>query len=182
MPVWQQEGVRPARPPPPLDPPALEALALRYVERFATTQGRLAAYLARKLRERGWDGPAAADPAGVAARMAALGYVDDRAFAEARGRALARRGYGAGRVSQALRAAHVGAADAAPVVEESRDAAHDSALAFARRRRFGPFATAPADPRTRDRQVAAMLRAGHGFALARRIVDAAPGDVPEPDG
>ncbi len=171
----------PARsPPPPLDIAALEALALRYVERFATTQGKLAAYLARKVRERGWSGPAA-DSAAIAARMAALGYVDDRAYAEARARSLTRRGYGARRVSQALRAAHVAEGDAAPVVEESREDAFAAALALALRRRFGPFAAAPADERSRRRQIGAMLRAGHSFSLAKRIIDASPGEILEPD-
>ena len=64
-------------------------MALRYVERFATTRGKLAAYLSRKIRERGWAGEPI-DPAIVAERMATLGYVDDRLFAEARARSLAR--------------------------------------------------------------------------------------------
>ncbi len=166
------------RTPPPLDAAALDNLALRYVERFATTRGKLADYLRRKVRERGWSGPAL-DPVSVAERMAGLGYVDDRAFAEARARSLARRGYGARRVSQALREAHVEEADAAEAIEQSDAAAFDSALALARRRRFGPYATAPADERQRERQIAAMLRAGHSFALARRIVTAAPGEVPD---
>ncbi|KTW08260.1 RecX family transcriptional regulator, partial [Sphingomonas sanguinis] len=37
----------------------LERLALRYVERFATTEGKLVDYLTRKLRERGWAGEGA---------------------------------------------------------------------------------------------------------------------------
>ena len=37
----------------PLDAAALDRLALRYVERFATTRGKLADYLRRKMRERG---------------------------------------------------------------------------------------------------------------------------------
>lgn len=168
------------RPPPPLDAAKLEALALRYVERFATTRGKLAAYLARKVRERGWTG-AAADPAALAERMAELGYINDAMFAEARARSLARRGYGVRRVSQALRAAHVGATDAAPALEQSAEEALQSALALARRRRFGPYAHAPADERTRERQIAAMLRAGHSLSLARRIVSAPPGDALVPD-
>lgn len=169
------------RTPPPLDAAALDNLALRYVERFATTRGKLADYLTRKVRERGWTGPAR-DPAAIAARMAELGYVDDRAFAEARARSLARRGYGSRRVSMALRAAHVEEADAAPVIEQSGEQAFASALALARRRRFGPFATKPADEAQRRRHLAAMVRAGHGFALARRIVEAPPGaDLEEAD-
>ena len=62
---------RPALPR-PLDAAALDQLALRYVERFATTRGKLADYLRRKVRERGWQG-APVDPASVAERMAALG-------------------------------------------------------------------------------------------------------------
>ena len=99
--MWHKHGVPPrsrsSRPPPPLDARALEQLALRYVERFATTRGKLAHYLARKIRERGWDGPPA-DPQAIAERMAGYGYVDDRAYAEAKARALTRRGYGARRV------------------------------------------------------------------------------------
>jgi regulatory protein len=37
----------PRRIPGPLDSAALDRLALRYVERFATTRAKLAAYLAR---------------------------------------------------------------------------------------------------------------------------------------
>ena len=168
------------RPVPPLDAAKLEALALRYVERFATTRGKLTAYLARKVRERGWSGDPA-DPAALAERMAQLGYVNDGLFAESRARSLTRRGYGVRRVSQALRAAHVEEVDAAPALEQSADDAWQSALALARRRRFGPYAQKPADDRTRERQIAAMLRAGHSFALARRIVFAAPGAELEPD-
>ena len=72
----------PRRPLPPLDQPALERAALRYVERYATTRANLVAYLQRKLRERGSEGPVDVDA--LADRMAELRYVDDRAFAESR--------------------------------------------------------------------------------------------------
>src|SRR3546814_14114701 len=88
----------------PLDAAALDRLALRYVERFATTRAKLAAYLARKIRERGWAG-ARVEPAEVASRRAALGYVDDRAFAEARAHSMTRRGLGGRRVAGAARVA-----------------------------------------------------------------------------
>ena len=170
----------PRRAPPPLDAAALERLALRYVERFATTEGKLAAYLTRKVRERGWEGEAA-DTAALAARFAGLGYVDDRGFAEAKGAALARRGYGPRRVAAALRAAHVEGADAEEAVAAAQAGAWDSALALARRRRIGPFAAAAVDPRTRERHLAMLVRAGHAPALARRIAHAPPGEVPDAD-
>lgn len=172
-----------ARRAPPLDPAGLERLALRYVERFATTRGRLADYLARKLRERGWDENAgtAPDPVALSERFAALGYVDDRGFAGMKGQALSRRGYGARRIAAALHAAHVAPDDAADAIEQARDVALEAALALARRRRIGPFASAPADPATRARQLAAMLRAGHDPGLSRQIVTASPGQSFEDD-
>lgn len=165
----------PRRPLPPLDQPALERAALRYVERYATTRAKLAAFLTRKLRERGADGPV--DVAALADRMAALRYVDDRAFAEARAASMTRRGLGARRVRDALRHAGVGTDDADAVADTLDDGAEAAALAFARRKRIGPFAVEPAERDRREKQVAAMVRAGHAPSLARKIAGMAPGDA-----
>lgn len=160
---------------PPLSDAALERLALRYVERFSTTRARLATYLTRKIRERGWEGEPT-DVAALAEKLAELGYIDDRAFGEARAGAMARRGLGERRVSGALRAAGIDADDRAALASAIVDRAFDSALTFARRKRIGPFATAIADRPLREKHIAAMVRGGHDFALARRIASAAPGD------
>lgn len=168
------------RPAPPLDQAGLERLALRYVERFATTRGKLADYLRRKIRERGWEG-APADPAALAERLAGLGYIDDRAFAEARATAMTRRGLGARRVTDALRHARVEACDMDAVAPDVAERAPEAALAFARRKRFGPFAAAPADREVMSKQLAAMARAGHGYELSRRILDLSPGVEVHPD-
>jgi regulatory protein len=165
---------------PPLDGPALDRMALRYVERFATTRGRLTDYLKRKIRERGWDG-ATVDPRAVAERMAELGYVDDRAYAEARASAMTRRGLGARRIAGAFHQAGIDEADRQAVAPASAESAGSAALAFARRRRLGPWASEVPDKATAQRQIAAMLRAGHRFDLARRIVAMLPGDMADPD-
>ena len=167
---------RPARTLPPLDAAALERMALRYVERFATTRAKLASYLSRKIRERGWDGAAPPDPAALAERMSELGYVHDRLFAETRAAAMARRGLGARRVGMALRHAGIAAEDRdelAPVIDAAATA---SARAFARRKRLGPYAAEMPDRAGRERALGAFLRAGHSINLARRIVEMAPGD------
>jgi len=165
----------------PLDGPALEQAALFYAGRYATTRAKLAAYLGRKVRERGW---AEAQPPPIEAlveRLAALGYVDDRAFASARAGALSRRGYGARRVVEALRAAGVGEEDGAEARVTAEAGSWEAALRFAERRKIGPFSAAEADRPAREKAFAAMLRAGHAPGLARRIVAARPGEIPHAD-
>ena len=170
---------KPSANPSPLDAAALDRLALFYAGRYATTRARLRDYLRRKLKARGWAGEGAAPVEALVERLARLGYVDDLAFAEARGRALGRRGYGARRVAQALRAAGVDEADAAPARDQASEGAFEAAMAFARRRRIGPFAAERGDRDVERRATAAMIRAGHSFALARRICAAAPGEAIE---
>jgi regulatory protein len=161
---------REKRPPKPLDEQGLKDLALHYLGRFATTRARLVQYLRRKLRERGWAGEHPPDCEAIADRCAELGYVDDAAFAEMKSGALLRRGFGPRRVEQALVAAGVGEADRVPLREAGRDQAANSAIAFARRKRIGPFADQGADPDRRRKQLQAFIRAGHDFALARTLV------------
>jgi regulatory protein len=57
----------------------------------------------------------------------------------------------------------------------------EAALRFARRRRIGPFADQRPDRAGREKAIAAMIRAGHAFAIARAIVDLEPGAGADPD-
>ena len=163
----------------PLDAEALHRLALHYVGRYATTRAKLAAYLERKLAERGWEGERRPDVGAIVARMAELRYVDDAAFAQMRAGALQRRGFGDRRIVQALRVAGIGEEETEAAREGVAEGEWDAALAFARRRRLGPFAERRAEREERQKALAALVRAGHSFETARRIVDAAPGEVPE---
>jgi regulatory protein len=162
---------------PALDQKRLDELALRYVGRYATTRGKLRTYLARKLRERGWSGNAEPDVEAIAERFAELGYIDDAAYALNKSQALAGRGYGKRRLTEKLRAAGVDEAHSISARAHADREALAAALRFAERRRIGPFALEPvSDPRQRDKAVAAMVRAGHGFGLARAIVTLPPGE------
>lgn len=168
----------------PLDETSLRDLALSYVARFSTTGAKLEGYLARKLRERGVaedaDGRALElDVSGLVSRFIELGYIDDAAYARGKSRDLTARGFGARRVEQALWAAGVDEqvrGDNAPGEAESRRAV----ILLARKRRFGPFGRQSEDElsveqrhKLREKQVAAMLRAGHGYDHVRFIMDAA---------
>ncbi|MFL6857588.1 MAG: RecX family transcriptional regulator [Allosphingosinicella sp.] len=179
--TWRREAERKRKERPPLDVEGLERLALSYVGRYATTRAKLEAYLGRKVKERGWGG--AGDPplARIVERFAELGYVNDGAFAASRAASLARRGYGERRVAGALRAAGIGGDDAEAALAGARNAAWAAALRFAERKRLGPYAAAPQDRDARRKAAAAMLRAGHPLDLVRRLLDASPGEVPDPD-
>src|SRR5437763_6232039 len=147
------------RRPPPLDEAALGELALRYVERFSTTRAKLRAYLARKIRDRGWEGTREPELARIADRFAGQGYIDDAAYALAKSEALTGRGYGKRRVIQTLRAAGVDEEDGIAARGHADEEAVNAALRFARRRRIGPFADSPPrDPKEREKALAAMIR------------------------
>ncbi|HZF46163.1 MAG TPA: RecX family transcriptional regulator [Sphingomonadaceae bacterium] len=162
---------RQKKPPKPLDHARLEELALAYVARFATSAAKLEAYLARKLRERGWEGEDEPDIPALVSRYAGLGYVDDASYARAKAGGLLRRGYGPRRVNQALNAAGI-SQEIREGLRAGRGEQRRAALALARKRRFGPFAAAPADRAIREKQIAAMLRAGHSLDNIRELVDA----------
>ncbi|WP_439534034.1 regulatory protein RecX [Polymorphobacter sp.] len=167
---------RAERVPRPLDAPGLEALALHYAARYATTRQKLRRYLDRKLRERPWHGDAPADPEALVERLAGLGYVDDAAWAASRTRDMASRGLGRRRIVQTLAAAGVvtdpGAEDEAE--DDVPPSPFAAAILFARRRHLGPFAReSRLDPAVVQRRaLAAMLRAGHDFDVARRVLAA----------
>lgn len=160
----------------PLDERRLNELALRYVSRFATTRAKLRSYLARKVRERGWDGSREPDLERIAERFAEQGYVDDSSYAMARSQSLTGRGYGKRRVLDALRAAGVEEDESAGARDYAEAEAVSAALRFARRRRIGPFAAeGPSDPKERDKALAAMIRAGHSFEIAKAVIALPPG-------
>ena len=177
--LWHKSGVsahsRGRRVAAPLDQARLEELALRYVGKYATTRAKLRSYLGRKLRERGWAGERHPDVEALANRFAELGYINDAAYALAQSRSLAARGYGNRRLADKLRLAGVDEDDREAARRYAEREAVTSAVRFAERRRIGPYASSAADRSQRDKWIAAMVRAGHGFAIARAIAMLEPG-------
>lgn len=158
--------------PKPIGAVRLEELALAYVARFSVSAAKLADYLRRKLRSRGWEGEGEPPIDAIVARFVAAGYVDDAVYARNRSAGMLRRGLGMRRVAQAMHAAGIAPehrSEAAPGPAAERQAA----LALARRRRLGPYGTDANDRAGREKQIAVMLRAGHPLDSARELVDAA---------
>jgi regulatory protein len=177
-PLWHKKGVKaqfkPRRLPQPLNEPALRELALRYAGKYATTRAKLRGYLARKVRERGWNGDKEPDFEALANRFAELGYIDDAGYALGQSRSLSARGYGKQRLTQKLRVAGVADDDSEDAHAHADKEAVSAALRFAERRRRGPFADSPAERPQREKWIGAMVRAGHSFSLARAIAALEP--------
>jgi regulatory protein len=151
-----------------------------YLERYAAPAEHLRrlllAKVARSARFHGTDAEAGAAAVGeLIARLTRVGLLDDGAYAAARARSLARRGASArgirsrllqkGVAPELIDQALAGLGEAAGEPELA------AALAFARRRRLGPYRTAGRIER-RERDLAALGRQGFDLALARRVIDA----------
>ena len=162
-------------------PESLERAAHAYLARYSAPAAHLRrlllARVARSARFHGTDPEAgAAAVEALIARIARSGLLDDSAYALAMARRLARRGASLAGIRARLRAKGVGSDDAAAALAAlKRDAADPdlaAGLAFARRRRLGPFRPEAERQARRLKDLAALARQGFAAELARRIVDA----------
>lgn len=166
----------------PITPAYLERAALYYLERYGASAEMLRRVLRRRVetrcRLRGEEPDDFSEMVGaVVARALGAGLVDDAAFAAAKVRSLRRRGGSARAIGAKLAAKGVdreivGAALAQEEAETEGAGEDEAAFAYARRRRLGPYRAPGARVAARERDLAAMARAGFPFALARRVIDA----------
>lgn len=179
-PLRQRRG---AAKPGPLRRSSLENAALHYLERHASSVEGLRRVLARRVeraaREDRCDREEAAGwLAEIVARFARSGLVDDRLFAEGKVASRRRRGDSARRIRMQLRDKGVDpeVIDRALADEDGEDrraAELEAAWRLARRRRLGPYRAAGQRPEHRDRDLAALARAGFDIDTARAVIDAA---------
>ncbi|WP_049792576.1 regulatory protein RecX [Polymorphum gilvum] len=150
--------------------------ALAYLERYASSAENLRRVLARKVTRaaRAHD----RDPAefaalidAVVARCLRAGLVDDTAFAETRVASQRRRGRSTRQIAAGLAAKGVDKSVIEAVLARDDTDDGDAARRLARRRRLGPWRTRGARADFRDRDLAALCRAGFGFDVARRVID-----------
>ncbi len=170
------------------DPESLSRAAYWYLERFATSAENLRRVLMRRVEkaarapgaqdsDRG-DGAAAIDD--IIKRLVRDGLLDDAAYAEARVRSMR----AAGKPAKAIKWALAGKGVAAEVAEqavatidaetarEGEDANFRAAVKFAKRRRLGPYRDPEKRDACRQKDLAALARAGFGYGLAERIIKA----------
>ena len=173
---------------PPPDAAALHEAALAHLARYGATRATLLRVLLRRIDRWGRSAEgedvaaqvAAAREAArdVVARLAAAGAVDDAGFARARAERLHRSGRSRRAAAAHLAARGIDPATVAAALPEDEAAAElAAAVAFARRRRFGPFRTGPEAAETARREQAAFARAGFTHAAARAAVAMTPAEA-----
>lgn len=171
------------KPPRKVTPAYLQRAAMSYLERYASSAENLRRVLRRKVdkrcRLRG------EDPAEfhemideVVAKSLRSGLIDDARYAEARVATLRRRGGSARAIQAKLSAKGVGRSTIAAALDGEEGDEQEAARAFARRRRLGPYRPGERAP-YRDKDLAALARAGFRFDLAREVIDGVRDDEPE---
>lgn len=174
------------RPPKRMSEPELEAAAVSYLARFATSAANLKRVLAGKIRRSArhyGDDPAPllAVADAIIARFVAKGAIDDAHYAGAQLAALRRRGGSARAIRNRLAAKGLGSEtiDLALTDAEPETADLAAAIVLARHRRLGPF-RASGRIENRQRDLAILGRAGFDYQTAVRIIDAADPDALAP--
>lgn len=164
-----------------ITPQRLANIALHYLERYASSSENLRRVLERRV----YKASLYHDDLDV---EAAHGWIDDliqryqraellndQAYAESRARSLMARGVATRAIRLKLREKGIDAEtidhalDA--LIEEAPDPELHAAIKLARRRRLGPYGDPAKREDRKDRDLAAMARAGFSYDMARRIVE-----------
>ena len=156
--------------------------ALHYLGRYTTTSAQLRRVMLRRigrsLEHHGGDREEALELLeALIVQLSSAGYLDDVRYAEARAaelhqRGTSLRGIRAKLYQKGLTAEQIDDA-LARIAEDEPDPDLAAAVAYARRRRLGPFRREDTlDSARRSKEFGALARAGFPSGVARRVVDA----------
>jgi len=161
-------------------PKYLRNSALHYLQRYASSSAHLRrllqAKVARSARAHDTDPEEGAEAIeALIAELLDAGLLDDARYATERARILHRRGASAKAVRAGLMAKGIEADDIERALASLRQEAAEpelaAALAYARRRRLGPYRSPSERAERREKDLAALGRKGFSYALARRVIE-----------
>lgn len=163
---------------------SLENAALFYLARFSAPSAQLRRVLLRRVdRSVKAHGTDAAEGRRLVdeliERYRRSGLIDDAAYAAGKARSLRRRGTSRVIIGRTLRAKGLSAADSDAALKGltsdetgAGDGEFATAARLAQRKRLGPFRAQSERGELRQRDMAALARAGFGYDVARRVIDA----------
>ncbi len=160
---------------------SLENAALYYLGRFATSSENLRRVLMRRVeraaKHHDTDCQACAEMIEqLIKKFLESGLLDDLAYARAQSASMNLRGKSIRAIHSWLRQRFVPSdiieATITDLTEELGEPDLAAAIAYARKRRLGPYRRVEKTPYSLDQELAALARSGFSYGLARRIVDA----------
>ena len=163
----------------PLTMAGLEKAAAFYLERYASSRENLRRVLMRRVARAARDDDAVAGEGralveALVARYVAAGLLDDRRYAEARAAGLARGGASRFQIRGKLMQKGVPREDIDRAIETLDERGEGSeikaAAALIRRKRLGPYRKTGERAEHRQKDLAAVARAGFSLDLARRLL------------
>ncbi len=160
---------------------SLENAAVYYLRRFASSTANFRQVMMRRVaRAARFHGSDAEEGAklveDLVRRFTENGYLNDQAYAEVLAGGLHRRGGSARAIRVKLMQKGLDAETVegalAGLSEETEEPELAAALVLARKRRLGPYRQQDARRDMREKDLAAMARAGFGYDMALKVIDA----------
>jgi regulatory protein len=150
--------------------------AVHYLQRYGTSAENLRRVLQRKvMRAASFHDRVPEDfyPMidAVVSKCLQSGMVDDTAYAESKVASQRRRGQSSRKIAAKLSAKGVAADIISSALETQETTDFEAAVILARRRKLGPWRVRGPRAELRDKDLAALCRAGFSFGMARRIID-----------
>lgn len=178
-----EDEKRKPRPPKKVTPQVLRNKALKYLDRFASSKENLRRVLMRHVQKSAHyhqtdpkEGAEWVDE--LIQKLDGTLFLNDTAYAEARALSLHRRGNSPKLIHLKLREKGVSEADIAFALErlkeelDQTDLERSAAISLAKRRRLGPWRLPEKRELMKDKDLAALARAGFSYDLAREIIEA----------
>ncbi|WP_346896767.1 RecX family transcriptional regulator [uncultured Roseibium sp.] len=156
----------------------LTRAAIHYLDRYASSQENLRNVLSRKVKRAATANGRSPDEFRdivdqVVEKCRRAGMVDDRAYAETKLVGLRRRGRSKRQIEAMLAAKGVDRDLIATVLDRDDTSELEAARNYARRRRLGPWRSPGQRQERREKDMAALCRAGYPYEIARKVIDAA---------
>ena len=162
---------------------SLRNAALKYIDRFATSRENLRHVLMRRVQKSAYYHDISIEEAQswiekILDKLEQANFINDTRYAEGRAGALHRKGTSLRVIRMKLKEKGISEPNIQQALSnleeetQSENLERDAAIALARRRRLGPWRLHEKREAMRDKDMAALARAGFSYDLAQEIINA----------